>query len=96
MTAHDVCAIGSKGKVNRKRLQRLMRLVFLPPYAPQANPDEYLNRNFKSALRLGPVSHTTQELIAKTQTLMQRLATVPARVQGYFKHPAAPYACLGI
>ena len=70
-------------------------LVFLPPYAPEANPDEYLNRDFKSALRLGPVSHTTQELIAKAPAFMQRLATTPAHVMAYFRHPAARYACSG-
>lgn len=73
-----------------------IELVFLPPYSPQANPNEYLNRDFKSALRLGPVSHTTQELIAKAQAFMQRLTTTPAHVMAYFRHPAARCACSGI
>jgi S-adenosylmethionine synthetase len=36
--------------------QNQIELVFLPPYAPESNPDEYLNRDFKTALRSGPVN----------------------------------------
>ncbi len=32
-----------------------IELAFLPPYAPDSNPDEYLNRDFKTALRTGAV-----------------------------------------
>ena len=34
-----------------------IELVFLPPYAPDSNPDEYLNRDFKTAQRNGAMSH---------------------------------------
>ncbi|MFC5768656.1 transposase [Thauera sinica] len=33
-----------------------IELVYLPAYSPEANPDEYLNRDLKTNLRQGPVA----------------------------------------
>lgn len=79
-----------------KDKQDRIELVFLPPYAPESNPDEYLNRDFKTALRRGPVSQNTAELLEKAQAFMNRIATLPTHVAAYFKHPAAKYAAQGI
>lgn len=76
--------------------QDRIELVFLPPYAPESNPDEYLNRDFKTALRSGPVSQNTAELLEKAQAFMNRIAALPNHVASYFKHPAAIYADQGI
>jgi transposase len=46
------------------KLDRI-ELAFLPPYYSKANPDEYLNHDFKTALRLGPVSLDRESLLAK-------------------------------
>jgi transposase len=73
-----------------------IELVYLPPYAPESNPDEYLNRDFKTALRTGPVSRDPSELVAKATTFMHRLATLPEHIKAYFRHPAAAYAAQGI
>jgi len=66
-----------------------IELVFLPPYAPESNPDEYLNRHFKTALRTGAVSHDKKTLLEKAIAFMRQLATMPERVKAYFRHPAA-------
>lgn len=42
-----------------------IELVFLPSYAPESNPDEYLNRDFKTALRTDPISRNREELLEK-------------------------------
>jgi transposase len=76
--------------------EKKIELAFLPPYAPESNPDEYLNRDFKTALRSGQVSRNTSELLEKAMAFMQRLATLPDHVQSYFRHPAATYAAQGI
>lgn len=73
-----------------------IELVFLPPYAPEANPDEYLNRDFKTALRSGPVSHNKASLLDKAMTFMAALREAPERVKAYFRHPLAAYAAQGI
>jgi transposase len=67
-------------------------LVFLPPYNPKANPDEYLNPYFKTALRLAPVSHNRESLLAKALDFMTRLTTWPERVRACFQHPKVRYA----
>ena len=71
-------------------------LIFLPPYAPESNPDEYLNRDFKTALRTGPVSRSSLELLEKANAFMQRLAMMPDRVKAYFRHPKDAYATQSI
>jgi hypothetical protein len=69
-----------------------IELAFLPPYNPEANPDEYLNHDFKTALRLGPVSLDRESLLAKALAFMNQLTTWSERVRAYFRHPKARYA----
>ena len=69
-----------------------IELAFLPPYAPESNPDEYLNSDFKTHLRLGPVSENREQLLEKANVFMTRLLTWPERVMAYFQHPSARYA----
>ena len=69
-----------------------IELIYLPPYAPESNPDEYLNRDFKTALRSGPVSTNKANLLEKALAFMNRLSLMPERVKSYFRHPAAQYA----
>jgi transposase len=73
-----------------------IELVFLPPYAPESNPDEYLNRDFKTALRSAAVSKDVSELLEKATAFMRMLCTMPERVKAYFRHPSAAYAAQGI
>jgi hypothetical protein len=72
--------------------QRPIELAFLSPYYPEANPDDYLNHDLKTALRLGPVSHSRESLLEKALAFMTRLTTCPGRVRSYFHHPKARYA----
>jgi hypothetical protein len=65
-----------------------IELVFLPPYAPESNPDEYLNRHFKMALRTGPVSPDKQSLLDKATAFMKTLSRTPETVRAYFRHRA--------
>jgi transposase len=69
-----------------------IELFYLPPYAPESNPDEYLNHDFKTALRLEPPSRDDSQLLKKAHAIMQRIALLPERIRSYFKHPAAAYA----
>lgn len=69
-----------------------IELAFLPPYAPESNPDEYLNSDLKTNLRLGPVSENREQLLEKANAFMNKLLTWPERVRSYFQHPSAQYA----
>lgn len=73
-----------------------IELAFLPPYNPEANPDEYLNHDFKTALRLGPVSTDRASLLEKAMAFMTQLTMQPERVRTYFQHPKARYAASAI
>jgi len=69
-----------------------IELFYLPPYAPESNPDEYLNHDFKTALRLEPPSRDDSQLLKKAHAIMHRIASLPERIRSYFNHPAAAYA----
>ncbi|GAB3389099.1 hypothetical protein GCM10027514_31500 [Azotobacter armeniacus] len=50
------------------------------PYAPESNPDEYLNRNFNTALYSGPISHDKASLLDKAMAFMNTLGALPDKV----------------
>ena len=73
------------------RLDKI-ELFYLPPYAPESNPDEYLNHDFKTSLRLEPASGSEKDLLQKATRIMNRIAQWPERIRSYFQHPHAAYA----
>lgn len=50
-----------------------IELAWLPPYSPEANLDEYLNNDLKTALRLGPVGHDKGSLLEKANGVREAL-----------------------
>jgi hypothetical protein len=73
-----------------------IELAFLPPYAPESNPDESLKSDFKTHPRLGPVSTNRDQLMQKAMNFMTMLSTLPERVRAYFQHPSAKHAAQAI
>jgi transposase len=51
-----------------------IELFYLPPYAPNLNPDEYLNLDLKTAIRSGPTAKTAAAPLEKARTCMERIA----------------------
>ncbi len=72
--------------------QDKIEVFYLPPYSPEINPDEYLNRDLKTTLRLGSRSKTKGALLGKAQVFMEFLQRTPKRISAYFTHPAVRYA----
>jgi transposase len=64
----------------------------LPKYAPERNPDEYLNCDVKGNINTDGLPHSREELHGKLHRFMQRLAKLPARVASYFEHKYIQYA----
>ena len=62
-------------------------LFHLPPYAPEYNPDEYLNNDLKHNIGTQAAVHTVQELEDNTNSFMKTLSDDPKHVQSYFNHP---------
>ena len=70
----------------------LIELHYLPPYSPEANPDELLNRDFKTELRSRPAAKDAQTLKAMALAFMHKLVCLPERVKRYFQSRCTAYA----
>lgn len=64
----------------------------LPRYAPERNPDEYLNHDLKENIHATGLPDTQEEERSRLQDFMQTLLHLPERVMSYFRHPAVAYA----
>lgn len=72
--------------------QEKIEVFYLPPYSPELNPDEYLNREFKTRLRSSDRAQSKSALLEKANAFMEFLKETPQRVMAYFKHSAVRYA----
>jgi hypothetical protein len=69
-----------------------IELCYLLPYAPQLNPDEWLNRDLKTELRTRPATAERDALKRLASRFLHTLASLPQRVMGYFRHEHVAYA----
>ena len=69
-----------------------IELFYLPAYAPEHNPDEYLNNDVKQKLRQKLQPGSKDELLANTRTVMRAIQRSQARVRGYFRPDPVKYA----
>jgi transposase len=69
-----------------------IELFYLPAYAPEHNPDEYLNNDVKQKLRQQPQPGSKDELVANTRTVMRAIQRSPARIRSYFRPNPVRYA----
>ena len=66
----------------------------LPKYAPERNPDEYLNCDVKANINTDGLPKDREELTGKLRRFMQKLTKLPARVASYFEHKCIAYAAV--
>jgi transposase len=69
-----------------------IELHYLPSYAPDHNPSEYLNNDLKQQLRQQPQSASEQELIRRTRSVLRVIQRSPERVRAYFRPEPVRYA----
>jgi transposase len=69
-----------------------IELFYLPAYAPEHNPDEYLNNDVKQKLRQKPQPDCKEDLTRNTHTVMRAIQRSPARIHGYFRPDPVKYA----
>jgi transposase len=67
-------------------------VFYLPPYAPELNPDEYLNGDLKLAVAARVPARTKPELTQAARSHLRLLQRRPARVRRFFQHPRINYA----
>ena len=69
-----------------------IEVFYLPSYAPELNPDEYLNGDLKAGVHSGPPARSRDQLKSKAISHLRRLQKLPQRTAAYFKHPKIAYA----
>ena len=69
-----------------------IELHFLPPYAPEHNPDEYLNNDLKQQLKNLPRPDTHDDLVQATLSVLRSLQRKPHRIRAYFHHKDVRFA----
>lgn len=85
---HKAAAVKRWLKDNSLRI----RLFLLPAYAPEYNPDEFLNNDVKSNAVGRRRAHNQNELIADVRGYLKSTQRHPEIVQRYFHAPTVQYA----
>ena len=68
-----------------------IQVFFLPAYAPEYNPDEYLNHALKRSVHSGQLPFTVKDISRKIRSFMRNLRQNPSRVSNFFRHPRLSY-----
>ena len=69
-----------------------LEVFYLPPYAPELNPDEYLNHDLKGRVHAAGLPEDKPEERWRIQEFMGHLLHLPEHVRNYFQHPSVQYA----
>jgi transposase len=69
-----------------------LEVFYLPRYAPERNPDEYLNNDLKGQVNAAGLPHNKVEVRSRIQDFMRKLLHLPQHVMSYFQHPSVQYA----
>ena len=69
-----------------------IELCYLPAYAPDHNPSEYLNNDLKQQLRQQPQAGSEQALTRRTRSVLRAIQRSPQRVRAYFRPAPVRYA----
>ena len=71
-----------------------IELFFLPPYAPESNPDEYLNHALKLSVHSGDLPEDRLDIRHKTISFMRTLQKNKDKISAFFHHPQISYALI--
>jgi transposase len=69
-----------------------IEVFYLPPYAPELNPVEYLNNDMKAQVNKGGLPDNRGSLRNRVVAFMDYLSGIPKHVISYFMHPCVQYA----
>jgi transposase len=69
-----------------------IEVFYLPSYAPERNPVEYLNDDLKGTVNEAGLPENRGALYAHLMTFMDRLLHMPKHVVSYFLNPQVQYA----
>src|SRR5690242_5972407 len=69
-----------------------IKLCYLPSYAPEHNPDEFLNNDLKQAMARHRTPRDKAALKSSLTSYMRSLQHCPAKVRTFFQAPSVRYA----
>jgi transposase len=88
LRAHRTPEVEAWVAAHRDRIE----VFYLPAYAPELNPVEYLNNDLKGAVNAAGLPRDRPTLRGRLLAFMKRLVRVPDHVVSYFLHPWTQYA----
>ena len=88
LSVHEAAAVDQWLADKTDRIE----VFYLPKYAPERNPEEYLNCDVKANINADGLPQDREELQRKLHRFMQRLAKLPTRIASYFEHKCIAYA----
>jgi transposase len=88
LRAHMTPAVQAWVAAHAERLE----VFYLPRYAPELNPDEYLNNDLKGQVNATGLPSAKGEVRSHIQGFMRQLLHLPEHVMNYFQHPSVQYA----
>ena len=89
-SVHEAAAVDQWLADEAERIE----VFYLPKYAPEWNPDGYLNCDLKANINTDGLPKDREELQGKLRRFMQRPAKLPARIASYFEHKYIAYAAV--
>ncbi len=69
-----------------------IELFYLPPYAPEFNPDEFVHNDVKQAIARGRIPKTKAEMRSGLHSYMRNLQRRHRKVRAFFQAPSVRYA----
>ncbi len=88
LQAHKTPAVRAWVAAHSDRIE----VFYLPRYAPELNPEEYLNNDLKGQVHATGLPHDKGEVRSHIRDFMRRLLHLPEHVMNYFMHPCVQYA----
>lgn len=88
LQAHKTPEVAAWVEAHKDKIE----VFYLPSYAPEMNPVEYLNNDMKGAVNKAGLPDDRGTLHTRIVTFMENLASVPKHVISYFLHPWVRYA----
>ena len=79
--AHEAQAVEDWLKGREAQIE----LEWLPRYAPESNPDEFLNNDLKQVLKNEPMPKSVSAFRETICNILDWIASAPDRVKGYFE-----------
>jgi transposase len=92
LSAHTAPEVAAWLGAQRERIE----VFYLPRYAPELNPEEYLNNDLKGQVNAAGLPHDKKEVRSRIQTFMRKLLHLPEHVRSYFQHPSVQYAAMNM